>query len=502
MGKKHARDSAIGSRDTALALLPAATISSGTTLVPTAASGSGTTLVLPPAATSTSAGTPTLADYRKAKRVRFANRAALVQVVGEDAPPAFATGKWSRAEKQACEAKLHEALEDLGLATDSAEFLEGLEMRAPLTRGADEAPSLLNTGRRAGRGPLKKNFWVGLAATVNESLAVSGRPPRKWRAIYDWVHMRYLGAKGGQGGAWSEDDVQRLLAMRARGSRWRDIAEELGRYVQDVRCKWRAATVISRRGTWDAQEIGRLEKLVRRAVKVRAKDLGLSVKAAVRACAAGANAAGGTYSRGGAPVSASSRALITTAAGTLTVAAAPTPTPSPALSAEEVSALQASLPWTAIAEQLGGRSYKQCRQNWKALLGSRSAAAAAAGASGGGGGHAHTWLIRTDGPSLAASRAAAAASAAFSPAARLEEDLELVRAIHATGAEDDSEVSWNSLLPHLDSTEARRRLLVLARRIGFDGDSLGEGQLGEVVDRLLPLLEATRARLVLGGGAV
>jgi hypothetical protein len=80
--------------------------------------------------------------------------------------------------------------------------------------------------------------------------------------------------------------------------------------------------------------------------------------------------------------------------------------------------------------------------------------------------------------------------------------LELVRAIHATGAEDDSEVSWNSLLPHLDSTEARRRLLVLARRIGFDGDALGEGQLGEVVDRLLPLLEATRARLVLGGGAV
>jgi hypothetical protein len=232
-------------------------------------------LVLPPAATNTSACTPTLADYRKAKRVRFANRAALVQVVGEDAPPAFATGKWSRAEKQACEAKLHEALEDLGLAIDSAEFLEGLEMRAPLTRGADEAPSLLNTGRRAGRGPLKKNFWVGLAATVNESLTAAGRPPRKWKAIYDWVHMRYLGAKGGQGGAWSEEDVQRLLAMRARGSRWRDIAEELGRYVQDIRCKWRAATVISRRGKWDAQEIGRLEKLVRRAVKVRAKNLSL-----------------------------------------------------------------------------------------------------------------------------------------------------------------------------------------------------------------------------------
>lgn len=242
---------------------------------------------------------------------------------------------------------------------------------------------------------------------------------------------------------------------------------------------------------------------------MRAKDLGLNVKAAVRACAAGANvgganAAGGTYryNCGGSPVSAGSHTLVTTAAGALTVAAAPAPTSAPALSVEEVSALQASLPWTAIAEQLGGRSYKQCRQKWKALLGSRSAAAAAAGAGGGRGGHAHTWLIRTDGPSLAASRAAGAASAAFSPAARLEEDLELVRAIHATGAEDDSEVSWNSLLPHLDSTEARRRLLVLARRIGFDGDALGEGQLGEVVDRLLPLLEATRARLVLGGGAV
>ena len=82
-------------------------------------------------------------------------------------------------------------------------------------------------------------------------------------------------------------------------------------------------------------------------------------------------------------------------------------------------------------------------------------------------------------------------------------------------------MSWASLLSYLTGPEARRRMLALARRLGFDSisepdqvrpphspphtnrnhplrtsltDPFSEPeQLGEVVDRLLPLLEAAVA---------
>ena len=49
---------------------------------------------------------------------------------------------------------------------------------------------------------------------------------------------------------------------------------------------------------------------------------------------------------------------------------------------------------------------------------------------------------------------------------RLDQDLALVRALHESGAEDASEVSWASLVPHLDSRDAQTRLQALAQSAG------------------------------------
>jgi len=43
-----------------------------------------------------------------------------------------------------------------------------------------------------------------------------------------------------------------------------------------------------------------------------------------------------------------------------------------------------------------------------------------------------------------------------------------VAALHASGAEDESEIRWSNLIPGLD--EARARFRFLARRFGCAGD--------------------------------
>ena len=230
--------------------------------------------------------------------------------------------------------------------------------------------------------------------------------------------MRYLGAQGGRGGDWSQEDISLLLQMRRESSRWPDIAETLGRYAQDVRNKWREVAKTERRGRWTAEEEARLKKLVRKALRRRAKVLGI----------VDSSGGGGDNGEGGkdGAVSLSSSGMA---------------------SAMEFTD---NLPWQAISSKLGGRSHTQCRNKWRTMQ-----------------------------------------CAAFEMA-RLDQDLALVRVLHASGAEYESEVVWSRLLPYISGHEARRRILGLARRIGFD--DLSGDVLGEVVDRLKVLLEAVHTQ--------
>jgi hypothetical protein len=392
------------------------------------------------AATSPSAR-PALSDYTQAKLARLARREAKEQAgarqrangtegvdasagpepVGGTSKAAwsgatrpgdlrFAVGKWSKPEIAACETRLLEALDALGMTTESEQFVEALSRK--VTEEEDHG-NLLLVGSRAQRNQLGHKFWSDLAEAVNETLVTAGRAPRKPIAIYDWVHARYLGARGGRGGAWSDEDVALLLQLRGAGKRWRDIAEELGRYTQDVRCKWRDVTTASKKGAWSREEEKRLKKLVRKALKRRAKALGIDLQS-VGSTSGNVDASGLVASH---------------------------------------EHLYEHLPWESIARRLGGRSYKQCRQKWRTTLS----------------------------PAITRRQ----------HASRLAQDLELVRALHNTGAEDESEVSWGGLVAYLDSGEARRRLLMLSRRIGFD--NIQDDRLGEVVDRLLPILESAQS---------
>ena len=164
---------------------------------PESSEASSTSLVVVP--TSASASTscvPVLSEYEAAKRARLARRAERSASTADDAERLYAKGKWCLAEKQVCEQQLAALLEERGLSVDSSEFLDGLSRRAHRRNGGAE-PSLLNTGR-ARRGALERKFWVELADATNTALASDGRKPRAWKAVYDWVHMRYLGSKGGQ----------------------------------------------------------------------------------------------------------------------------------------------------------------------------------------------------------------------------------------------------------------------------------------------------------------
>ena len=70
------------------------------------------------------------------------------------------------------------------------------------------------------------------AASRRPSTAAAGRAPRKVLAVYDWIHLRYLGAKGGHGGPWSDEEIATLLEMRSRASG--DGAAALKRLVADI----------------------------------------------------------------------------------------------------------------------------------------------------------------------------------------------------------------------------------------------------------------------------
>lgn len=213
---------------------------------------------------------PTLSDYHLAKQARKANRAAaklsLIGGSAYDSVAVHALGKWSRTEKEICEARLEDALAEVGLTTNSTDFLEALDFRKATGHDVEEAPSLLRTSRRR-RGVLENNFWNTLGESVNASLAAEGRAPRTIKAVYDWVHQQHLGSKAGTGGTWAPEEVAKLMEMREVGARWRDIAEELGRYVQDVRCKWRNTYGITAIGRWAEDETERLRKLIKKAVR-------------------------------------------------------------------------------------------------------------------------------------------------------------------------------------------------------------------------------------------
>ena len=121
-------------------------------------------------------------------------------------------------------------------------------------------------------------------------------------------------------------------------------------------------------------------------------------------------------------------------------------------------AAEAGLPWKAIATRMG-RSRAMCFRRW------------------------HFWL----------SPRARHASGRTGERGSLREDLALVAALHASGAEDESEIRWSNLIPGLN--EARTRFRFLARRFGCAGDGLGTAPLdfSACVARLAALLEQALA---------
>lgn len=213
-------------------------------------------------------------------------------------------------------------------------------------------------------------------------------------------------------------------------------------------------------------------------VRKRAKSLGLNVKAslAASACAPSDFA----FARGeGAPT--------------------PPKPPKRPLAPEVVRELHVELPWESIARKLGGRSYKQCRQKWKSMKHVSATGRPCCGGVGSGRGVGATrktvsWALAPSGDDGVLAASSGGSSGGTAPT-RLDDDLALVNAIHASGADDETEVTWAALVPHISGGEAKRRLFALGRRIGLDGDALGDGMLGECVDRLKPLLEAAKAEL-------
>ena len=114
-------------------------------------------------------------------------------------------------------------------------------------------------------------------------------------------------------------------------------------------------------------------------------------------------------------------------------------------------AAEAGLPWKAIARRMG-RARNACFRRW------------------------HFWL------SPRARRASGRAGEQCS----LRDDLALVTALHASGAEDESEILWSNLIPGLSL--ARNRFRFLARRFGCAGDG-PLPDFGACVERLKTLLE-------------
>mmetsp|Transcript_23920 Transcript_23920/g.73244 ORF Transcript_23920/g.73244 Transcript_23920/m.73244 type:complete len:451 (-) Transcript_23920:507-1859(-) len=98
----------------------------------------------------------------------------------------------------------------------------------------------------------------------------------------------------------------------------------------------------------------------------------------------------------------------------------------------EAAELQRNLPWQAISERFPGRTGNQLRVAWFQRLAPHRLSRAAVGP---------------------------------------REDLQLLRSIAASGAEDESEVTWERLHPRLDGRQARQRLSSLSKQLGSSGSA-------------------------------